>query len=349
MYALTFEGKEQVAHQRVADPKLLSPQDVIVEVEACAICGSDLHCYFEREQGMDPGTPMGHEFCGRIVEIGRAVRNFCVGDRVMSPFTTSCGRCFYCRCGLTCRCEQGQLFGWVSGGQGLAGAQAEYVRVPLADGTLLPIPEDISTDLALLLGDILSTGYFVAEQAQIKPDETQVVVGCGPVGLMSIWAARTMGAERLFAIDLQADRLELALQWGAIPIHAQQEHPVDVIRSNTEGRGADAVLEVVGLEGAVRSSFDLLRPGGTLSAVGVCTSQHLPFSPVEAYDKNLHYHVGRCPARHYMERLIELARRDESMLSSVFTQRLPLREGPDAYRRFAARQEGYQKVCLQPR
>ena len=347
MQALTFHGKENIHYESVPDPIIIATDDVIVKVNSCAICGSDLHPYFEREKGLDHGCVMGHEFVGEIVEVGKAVRSLHKGDFVMSPFTTSCGECFYCRRGLSCRCERGQLFGWTSEGQGLQGGQAEYVRVPMAEGTLVKIPEALPGGVALLLGDILSTGYFCADQVGIRPDEVQVVVGCGPVGLMTVWAARKLGAEKVYAIDAIPERLAKAAEWGAIPVNYQDAEPLAVVREVTEGRGADAVMEVVGSSGAGRSAYELLRPGGVFSAVGVCTDQHLSFSPVEAYDKNLTYKVGRCPARYYMEQLIEPALEDAEKLASIFTHRLPLTSGPEAYQIFAAREEGCLKVLLE--
>ncbi len=348
MHALTFHGKETIHYEYVPDPGIEAPTDVIIKVSACAICGSDLHPYFEREQGLDHGCVMGHEFVGEVVEVGKGVRSLRRGDRVMSPFTTSCGECFYCRRGLTCRCERGQLFGWRSRGRGLHGGQAEYVRVPLADSTLVRIPEGLPEETALLLGDILSTGFFCADQAVVRPGEVQVVVGCGPVGLMTIWAARHLGADRVYAIDAVPARLARAAAWGAIPINFREEEPLSVIQEATGRRGADAVMEVVGSYSAGRSAFELLRPGGIFSAVGVCTDEHLAFSPVEAYDKNLTYKVGRCPARHYMERLIEPAIREAAQLNEIFTHRVPLAEGPEMYPLFAGRQDDCLKVLLVP-
>lgn len=346
MYALTFQGKENIQYERVPDPQLVRATDAIVKVGACAICGSDLHPYYEREKGLDHGCVMGHEFTGEIMETGSDVKRWNIGDRVMSPFTTSCGQCFYCLRGLSCRCERGQLFGWVSQGKGLQGAQAEYVRVPMADHTLVEVPDGAGAQLALLLGDILSTGYFCADQAGIKAGEVQVVIGCGPVGLMTIWAAQKLGATRIYAIDAVAERLEKARNWGAIPINYQKEDPRQIIREATQGRGADAAMEVVGSHSATRSAFELLRPGGAISAVGVCTDQHLAFSPVEAYDKNITYRVGRCPARSYMEQLIDLALEDQEQLTSVFTHQMPLSSGKEAYRIFSGREEGCLKIML---
>jgi threonine dehydrogenase-like Zn-dependent dehydrogenase len=144
MQALTFGGKEIIEYSLVKDPELLDPSDAIVRITMAGICGSDLHVYHGRETGLDHGTVMGHEFTGVVEEAGNGVKKFKNGPRVLSPFTTSCGECFYCRIGLTCRCEKGNLFGWVQNGHGLHGAQAAYIRVPMADSTLLPLSNDLT-------------------------------------------------------------------------------------------------------------------------------------------------------------------------------------------------------------
>ncbi len=169
MKALTFTGHESITFETIRDPEILEASDVIIKVKYCAICGSDLHVYHEREKGIDQHTCIGHEFTGEVVETGKAVKHLKMGDRVISPFTTNCGQCYFCRIGLTARCEKSQLFGWVENGVGLQGGQAEYVRVPLAESTLYTLPDDITYPEALLLGDVLSTGYFCAHQAEIKP------------------------------------------------------------------------------------------------------------------------------------------------------------------------------------
>ena len=250
MKALTFHGKQTIKYETVPDPQIEHPKDVILKVLLTAICGSDLHVYHERETGLDYGTVMGHEFVGEIVEIGNEVKSFQTGDVVYCPFTTNCGECFYCRIGLTARCTKGQLFGWVENGFGLHGGQAEYVRVPLADSTLLRLPENVTLEEGLFLGDIFSTGYFCADMADIKPNGTYTIVGCGPVGLLAILGAKELGAEKIFAIDSVPERLELAERFGAIAVNYQQENPVELIREVTDRRGADAALEVVGSENA---------------------------------------------------------------------------------------------------
>lgn len=348
MKALTFQGKETIRYESIPDPEILSPTDAIVKVTLCAICGSDLHVYHEHEKGLDQGTAMGHEFTGEVVAVGKDVKVMRTGDLVMSPFTTNCGNCFYCNIGLTCRCIRGKLYGWRENENGLHGGQAEYVRVPMADSTLMKIPEGVSTEEALFLGDILSTGFFCARQAEIKPNNTYVVVGCGPVGLMAILGALEYGAEKVFAIDTVAERLERAKQFGAIALNASKENPLEIIRMANEGRGADAVLEAVGNSNTNRLAYELVRPGGIISAVGVCTDAHLAFSPTQAYDKNLTYKVGRCPARFMMNDLVPVVQKRKYDFTSIITHRLTLAEGSVGYDIFANKKDNSLKVVLKP-
>lgn len=347
MKALIFEGVGRVGHASVPDPGIREPGDVIVRVEAAAICGSDLHVYRGLETGLDEGTVMGHEFAGEVVAVGTGVARVRPGDRVVSPFTTSCGLCFYCRAGLTARCVEGRPFGWVEKGKGLQGAQAELVRVPLADTTLVRIPEGTPAETAVFAGDVLATGWFGAESAGAGPGQVVAVVGCGPVGLMAVIAARELGAERVFALDALPERLALAERWGAAPVDVRGD-AVAAIREVTGGRGADGVIEAVGSPQSTRLAFDLVRPGGTIAAVGVHTETHLAFAPGEAYDKNLTYRAGRAPVRSYMEMLLPLIQTGRYDLGAVISHRLSLAEGPRGYDLFDRKLEGCTKVMLGP-
>jgi threonine dehydrogenase-like Zn-dependent dehydrogenase len=347
MRALTFEEVRQIGYSSVPDPEICEPGDVIVRVEAAGVCGSDLHVYRGLETGLDPGTVMGHELVGEVVEVGRGVRLFQPGDRVVSPFTTNCGACFYCRSGLTARCVHGQLYGWVEEGKGLQGAQAELVRVPLADATLVRLPEGTPAETALFAGDNLATGWYGAESAQAGPGRVVAVVGCGPVGLMAVLAAHELGAERVFGIEALPERLALAEHWGATAIDWRDD-PAGRIRDATEGRGADAVVEAVGSQQSTRLAFDLVRPGGTIAALGVHTETHLAIAPAEIYDKNLTYRAGRAPARTYMEKLLPLIRSGRYDLGTLISHRLPLSEGPRGYDLFDRKLEGCTKVVLRP-
>lgn len=347
MRALTFHGVDDVRVSEVPDPELLDPRDVIVRIELSAICGSDLHAVQGRELGLDVGTVLGHEPLGVVVEVGAEVAGFAPGDRVVAPFTTSCGGCYFCLQGLTARCEHGDLFGWVAQGCGLHGAQAEYLRVPLADSTLVAVPSGTSDEAALLAGDVLSTGFFCAELGGVSAGASVAVVGAGPVGLMAVVAAQELGAARVYALDAVPERLALAQQFGAVPLQHAARQSIEQIRDETGGRGADAALECVGSPAATRLAVDAVRVGGTLAAVGVHNEPHLAFSPGEAYDKNLTYRAGRCPARAMMERTLPLAASGRYDLAAIVSHRLPLAEGPRAYELFGQRVDGCTKVLLE--
>lgn len=337
MKALTFQDIRDVRVVEVAEPRLVDPGDVLVRVELAAICGSDLHPFRGHERGLDVGTVLGHEFMGEVVEVGAAVQRWQRGDRVVAPFSTNCGDCAQCKRGLTSRCERGQLFGWVEKGRGLHGGQAELVRVPLADSSLVRVAS--GTEPALLFaGDILSTGMFLAELGDVGPGSAVAVIGCGPVGLMAVVAARERGAHEVFALDVVPERLELATAFGASPVLASDPRALP--------RGVDSVLEAVGSPASTRLAYDLVRAGGTIAAAGVHTEPHFAISPGEAYDKNLTYRAGRAPARHYMERALALGQR--AGVARIVSHELPLAAAREGYRIFDERLERATKVLLVP-
>ena len=349
MRALCFRSVESVAVDSLPDPTIEDARDAIVEVDVAGLCGSDLHPYFGREVGLEPGTVMGHEFVGRIVEIGQGVEKLQIGDRVGGAFTTNCGKCYYCRTGLTSRCSEGQLFGWRENGQGLHGGQAELVRVPLADGTLMRLSSELDATTALLLGDNLSTGYFGASmcvQERSAPSDVIAVVGCGTVGLLAIASARQMGVQQLLAIDPNPSRLAIAEQLGAIVF--TDAHPaVAEARLRTEGRGVDGVMEFVGLPEAQKLAYELVRPGGRMSVIGCHCTPNFSFSPADAYDKNLTYRTGRCPARHYMDVLLDRLADSPIDLSWCITHRFGIEDAVEAYEIFANRRDGCVKAVLE--
>ena len=346
MKALTFHGVGKIKHETLPDPVLESHTDAIVKVKLCAICGSDLHVYNGSEKGCDHATAMGHEFVGEVIEVGHEVKTLRPGQTVMSPFSTSCGKCHFCKMGLTSRCIQSQLFGWRQNNSGLHGGQAEYLRVPLADNTLLAIPATLSLEQALLLGDVIPTGYFCAHQAEIKPEGTYVVIGCGAVGLMAILGAIELGATAVFAIDTIPERLALAESFGAQPLNAQHLDVVREVIQQTRGLGADAVLEAVGNNNSLALAYSLIRPGGIISMVGVNNESSLPFSPSDAYNKNLTFKVGRCPARFLMEKLLPAVLSKKYNYSAIVSHRMDLKDGVDAYTMFSKKTDNCVKIIL---
>lgn len=345
MQGVCFQSVEQIAPQSLPDAVIEAPHDAIVQVAMAGLCGSDMHPFFGRETGLDVGTVMGHEFVGRVVEVGSQVHNVAIGDRVCAPFTTNCGQCEFCRRGLTARCVGGQLFGWRQHGNGLHGGQAELVRVPLADGTLVPVPDGIADETALLVGDNFSTGMYCADLADVQPGRVYAVVGCGTVGLLAITAAILRGATQVFAYDPVPSRRQRATAMGAIACESPAAF-ADAVREASDGRGADSVMELVGKPDAQRLAYEIISPGGILATIGCHCTPHFSFSPAELYDKNLTYRSGRCPARAYMPTLMQRLQTEPIDLSWCVTHRFALSDAVAAYDTFAYQKDHCVKAVL---
>lgn len=265
MKAVCWHGKHNVRVERVKDPEIVNPRDVIVKVSSTAICGSDLHLYDGYIPSMEKGDILGHEFMGEVVEVGKGAGDLKIGDRVVVPFTIACGNCHFCRRELFSLCDNsnpnahmaekvyGQsgsgLFGYSHMMGGYAGGQAEYVRVPFGDVGPLKVPEGIDDERVLFLSDIFPTGWMAAENCNIEPGDTVAVWGCGPVGLFAIQSAFLLGAERVIAIDRVSARLELAEQvCGADVIDYEKRDVFEELMLRTAGRGPDSCIDAVGLE-----------------------------------------------------------------------------------------------------
>lgn len=265
MRALTWHGTKDVRVDTVADPEIVNPRDAVIEVTSTAICGSDLHLYNGVIPGMMAGDILGHEFMGRVVEVGRD-STLKIGDRVVVPFTISCGACFFCQHDMFSACDNSNpvekqdateaqfghamsgLFGYSHLTGGYPGGQAEYVRVPYSDVGPLVIPDGLEDDQVLFLSDILPTGWMAAENAGVKHGDTVAVWGCGPVGLFAVQSAFLMGAETVIAIDRHPRRLELARGLGAKVIDYSQTHVLEALMEMSGGFGPDAVIDAVGME-----------------------------------------------------------------------------------------------------
>lgn len=272
MKALTWHGKGDIRCETVPDPAIEHGRDAIIRVSSCAICGSDLHLFDGVMPSMHHGDVLGHEAMGEVVEVGRDNQALSVGDRVVVPFTISCGECFFCRRGFFSGCERsnpnaadakklwGQspagLFGYSHLLGGYAGGQAEYLRVPYADVGPIRVPDGMPDEQALFLSDIFPTGYMAAEFCDIQPDDTIAVWGCGPVGQMAIRSAFLLGAGRVIAIDTVPERLAMAQAAGALTLDFMAEDIYDRIQELTRGRGADACIDAVGTEPETRSGLD---------------------------------------------------------------------------------------------
>ncbi|OAA58510.1 alcohol dehydrogenase [Niveomyces insectorum RCEF 264] len=334
MKAVVFDGPRKISVQDRPVPQLQSDHDVIVKVQATALCGSELHV-FRGHQPSDTGFIMGHEFVGTVVEAGSAVETVRVGDKIVSPFTVSCSKCFYCRNGFSSRCAHSLLFGCPK----LDGGQAEYVRVPWADGTLLKAPAGVDNKALILMADIFPTGFFGARNAfrLLAPnvaasDAVVVVVGCGPVGLCAVVAALEHRPKHLFAVDSVDSRLALAKQLGAEPLNfvTDKEGMFRRVKEATEGRGADAVIEVVGLSPALRTAFELIRPFGVISSIGVHNAE-IPWDGNDAYNKNVRVQMGRCPVRSIFEDALKVLVKNQDKFSFMFDKIMPLAEAEEGY------------------
>jgi threonine dehydrogenase-like Zn-dependent dehydrogenase len=272
MKALCWHGKSDVRYETVPDPAILDDRDAIIRVTGCAICGSDLHLYNGVIPEMHEGDVLGHETMGEVVDVGAGNKTLKVGDRVVVPFTISCGECFFCKRGFYSACERSNpdaekvsklwghspagLFGYSHLLGGYSGGQAEYLRVPFADVGPVKVPVGLSDEQVLFLSDIFPTGYMAAEFCNIQPGDTIAVWGCGPVGQFAIRSALLLGAERVIAIDTVPERLEMALAGGAEVVDFMKEDVYDAIQSRTSGRGADACIDAVGTEPNSLASFD---------------------------------------------------------------------------------------------
>ncbi|CAG6399100.1 zinc-dependent alcohol dehydrogenase family protein [Streptomyces cocklensis] len=266
MKALVFHGPGQSSWQDVPDPEIRDATDVIVRVEAVTICGTDLHILNGDVPDVRPGTVLGHEAVGRVVEAGSAVRGVRPGDRVLVSCISACGRCRFCREAAYGQCSGGG--GWILGHL-IDGTQAEYVRVPFADLSVYPLPESLDPGEAVLLADIFPTAYEVGVlNGRVRPGDTVAVVGCGPVGLAAITTAQLFSPSRIVAVDLAAIRLDAAKRLGADAIATASEAE-QLVADLTGGLGADVVIEAVGTPEAFELCARMVRPGGHLANVGV--------------------------------------------------------------------------------
>ena len=275
MKAVVWHDIGKISLDNVSDPKIKEPYDAIVRLTASAICGTDLHMIRGSMPGMVPGTILGHEGVGVVEEVGRGVRNFRKGDRVVVPSTIGCGSCSYCRAGYYSQCDVANpngpqagtaFFGGPKETGPFQGMQAEFVRVPFANVNLVKLPDNVSDEQAIMISDIFTTGYFGADIAHIEPGHTVAVFGCGPVGQFAIASAFLMGAGRVIAVDTFADRLEMAQAQGAEVIDFEHDDPVATIQELTGKIGVDRVIDAVGVDanrphhGAAAAASKALEP-----------------------------------------------------------------------------------------
>ena len=316
--------------EEVPDPKILQPTDAIVRVTRACICGSDLWPYQKMAQ-VESGRVMGHEAIGVVEDVGRAVRKIRRGDFVIMPFAFSDGTCQFCHEGLQTSCVHGGFFGTME----VAGAQAEAVRIPQADGTLFVLTNESDENLIaslLTLSDVMGTGHHAAVSARVTAGIKVAVVGDGAVGLCGVMAARRLGAEQIIILGRHADRIALAKDFGATDVVSERgEDAVERVRELTGGFGVYAVLECVGLQQAVETAIKIARPGGAVGRVGVPQDEEIPASRTAFYD-NITVSGGPAPVRAYIEELLPDVLEGKIEPGRVFDRTVGLDGVPDGYR-----------------
>ncbi|MBE9121429.1 glutathione-dependent formaldehyde dehydrogenase [Tychonema sp. LEGE 07199] len=388
MKALCWHKANDVRVDNVPDPTIINPRDAIVKITSTAICGSDLHLYDGFIPTMQSGDIMGHEFMGEVVELGSEVKNLKKGDRVVIPFTISCGSCFFCNQDLWSLCDNSNpnaalaekmfghspagLFGYSHLTGGYAGGQAEYARVPFADVGPLKIPDGLSDEQVLFLTDIFPTGYMAAENCNIQPGDTVAVWGCGPVGQFAIRSAFMLGADRVIAIDRIPERLQMAAAAGAEIINYEEIDAGEAVTEMTGGRGPDACIDAVGME-AHGTGFDALydkakqavrlesdrptalrqvilacRKGGTVSIPGVYGGFVDKVPLGAAFNKGLTIKMGQTHVHRYLRPLLDRVQKGEIDPTFVITHRMKLDEAPHAYEIFKQKKDNCIKVVLTP-
>jgi threonine dehydrogenase-like Zn-dependent dehydrogenase len=389
MKALTWRGKKDIRCDTVADPKIEQPRDAIIKVTTCAICGSDLHLFDGFMPGMESGDVMGHEFMGEVVEVGRENTALKVGDRVVVPFTIICGECDQCKRGNFSVCERSNrnkdaadkvfghatagLFGYSHLTGGYPGGQAEYVRVPFADKTHIKIPDGLTDEQVLFLGDIFPTGWQAAVQCDIEPTDTVAIWGAGPVGQMAIRSCVLLGAKQVIVIDRVPERLSMARAGGAVTINFEEESVLEQLKNLTGGKGPEKCIDAVGMESHAARSLDSMydrakqavmletdrphvlremiyvcRPAGTLSVPGVYGGliDKIPFGA--AMNKGLTWRMGQTHVNRWTDDLLRRIQEGQLDPSFVITHTVSLEDGPAMYKTFRDKKDGCIKVVLKP-
>jgi threonine dehydrogenase-like Zn-dependent dehydrogenase len=347
MRALVFKDFGTVELDDVPAPVIEEPGDAIVRVTTTAICGSDLHVLNGRIPGMTPGSTMGHEFVGVVEEVSPEVTRFHPGDRVVGSFTIPCGHCWFCERRLFSRCPDQRVFGYGAFLGDVQGSQAERVRVPNADLALHAVGPAMTDEQVLFLGDIFSTGYDCAVEAQIQPGDVVAVIGCGPVGLMAVQAARTFDPAVVYAVETVSDRLEMAQTFGATPVDASEVHVASHIQDHTGGRGADRVLECVGSAPALHDSLDIVRAGGRVSVIGVHSEPEfeLPLNMAFVRGVDLKF-CGTANVVGRWDRALELITSGAARPDQIISHRMKLDDAVRGYEIFANKEA--MKVVLTP-
>lgn len=388
MRAACWYGANDVRVETVKDPTILNPRDAIIKITATTICGSDLHIYDGYIPSMKQGDIIGHEFMGEVVEIGKEVKQLKIGDRVVVSSIVGCGQCFHCQRQAWSLCDNSNPNGWMQEPilghgtsaifgyshlyGGLAGSQAEYIRVPFADYGCLKVPQGIPDEKILPISDAFPTGYMGAELCDIQPGDIVAVWGGGPVGQFAIRSAYLLGASQVILIDKVPERLQLAREVGAEGIDFSEIDAGEALKEMTGGRGPDACIDAVGMEAhgmgpmglydkvaqAVKLETDrphvlrqmmlACRKGGTLSVMGVYAGFVDKIPMGAAFNKGLTIKMGQMHGQKYMPRLLDHVINGDIDPSTVFTHTLPLEETKQGYEMFKNKTDQCVKVLLKP-
>jgi threonine dehydrogenase-like Zn-dependent dehydrogenase len=389
MRALRWHGKHDIRCDTVPDPVIEEGRDAIIKMSTCAICGSDLHLFDGFMPTMESGDIMGHEFMGEVVEVGKDNKALKVGDRVVVPFTIFCGDCDQCKRGNFSVCERSNrnkdkadkvfghttagLFGYSHLTGGYAGGQAEYVRVPMADTTHVKIPDGLTDEQVLFLGDIFPTGWQAAVNCDIQPDDTVAIWGAGPVGQMAIRSAVLLGAKHVVVIDRVPERLAMAKAGGAIVINFDEESVLDRLKDLTNGKGPEKCIDAVGMESHATRSVDAMydrvkqavmlesdrphvlremiyvcRPAGILSVPGVYGGliDKIPFGA--SMNKGLTWKMGQTHVKRWTDDLLNRIQEGQIDPSFVITHTVSMEDGPAMYKTFRDKEDGCIKVVIKP-
>lgn len=387
MKALTYHSAKDVRVDNVPDPTLQQPDDILLRVTATAICGSDLHIFRGKIPAMKSGDILGHEFMGIVEEVGAAVTKVKKGDRVVVPFTISCGHCYFCDRRMFAACETTNtgrgaimnkknvrpgagLFGYSHLYGGYSGGQAEYVRVPKANSGPLVIPAGLADERVLFLSDILPTGYQAVANAELGPGSSVAIFGAGPVGLMAAACARLVGVERIFMIDELDYRLRFAAEtYGVEPINFREvDDPAELIIERTDFRGVDASIDAVGFEAkgsavetmltdlklegssgkALRQAIAATRRGGVVSVPGVYAGFIHGFLFGDAFEKGLVFRMGQTHTQRHMPELLEHIQAGRLHPEVIISHHLALEDAAHGYAIFEQAEESCRKVVLTP-
>ncbi|MDW3802993.1 alcohol dehydrogenase catalytic domain-containing protein [Staphylococcus saprophyticus] len=382
MKAVTFQGTQQMEVKQVEDPNIEAPTDAIIKITASGICGSDLHLYHQGDLMMDPGFVIGHEPMGIVEEVGKDVKKLKKGDRVVIPFNIGCGDCYYCNHDMESQCDNsnqeqanwkmdnGGLFGFGNMHGNHWGGQAEYLRVPYADFSSFVVPDnDMKDEQVLFLSDVAPTAYWSVENSGVKPGDTLVVLGCGPIGLMVQKFAKLKGVKRVIGVDNVDHRLQHAKQYNQVEVYNfdKEKEIGKLLRETTHG-GADVVIDCVGMDGQVKTSERNLNSNseqrGTISPIVTAAEAVSKFGTIQLtgiyatpadnfpldliFNRNVQVKTGQAPVIHLMPKLYEMIYEGTFNPTEIITHSMPLDDAAEAYEIFDQKKDNNIKVVLKP-